>query len=342
MGNGIARREFLGRLGGIPLLGTSILSIAPADTATPLPRAQLAEAQRRATDAPLYWAWWGWEPWEHNRRAGGITGAVDGSSQWLHQWYGRLHNEELVALMAKVGVTMAVTHFFKGFGLEHERAEQQRTAQLVQLAHKHGIRVIGYCQFRSIYYETFLMEEPSAKDWIQLDLMGRPLPWNSKQYFRWTPCINSREFRDYIKRAVRVGVEETGLDGFNFDNCASSPCYCPRCEEAFRQWMIQRYRQPRELFGIGTLAGVRQPPMPSSNARVEDPLTRAWIRWRCESLADFTGEITGYARSLRPETILMANPGYPVAAGGPSRRAIWPVGIGRHLGPGPRIPLPRK
>ncbi len=330
MANGIARRDFLGQLGGLPLLGTTILSAGWADATTPLTKAQLAGAQRRATDTPLYWAWWGWEPWEHNRRAGGITGAVDGSSHWLHQWYGRLHSEELVERMAKVGVNMAITHFFKGFGLQHERAEQQHTAQLVQLAHKHGIRVIGYCQFRSIYYETFLIEEPSAKDWIQLDSLGRPAPWNSKQYFRWTPCIHSREFRAYIKRAVRVGLEETGLDGFNFDNCLSSACYCPRCEQAFRAWMIKRYPQPRDLFGLGTLAGVRQPPSPTSTARVEDPLTRAWLRWRCESLADFARDITGYARSLRPETILMANPSYPV---GPASalRSVWPVDVGQHL-----------
>ena len=330
MADGIARREFLGQLGGLPLLGTSFLCTDWAGAATPLNKTQLAEAQRRATDTPLYWAWWGWEPWEHHRRAGGTTGAVDGSSRWLHRWYGRLHSQELVERMAKVGVNMAITHFFKGFGLQYERAEQQRTAQLVQLAHKHGIRVIGYCQFRSIYYETFLLEEPSARNWVQLDPTGRPVPWNSKQYFRWTPCIHSPEFRAYVKRAVRVGLEETGLDGFNFDNCLSSPCYCPRCEQAFRAWMIQRYPEPRDLFGLGTLAGVRQPPMPTATARVEDAVTRAWLRWRCESLADFVRDITGYARSLRPEAILMANPSYPVGPASPFR-SVWPVDVGRHL-----------
>jgi hypothetical protein len=290
----------------------------------------MADAKQRATDAPLYWAWWGWEPWEHHRRAGGITGSVDGSSHWLHQWYDRLHSEELVELMAKVGVNMAITHFFKGFGLQHEHAEQQRTAQLVQLAHKHGIRVIGYCQFRSLYYETLMLEEPSAENWIQRDPMGKPVPYYGKQYFRWMPCIHSQEFRDYTKRAVRVGIEETGLDGFNFDNCVSHPCYCPRCERAFREWMIKRYPEPRDLFGIGTLAGVRQPPSPKDAGRVADPLTRAWLRWRCESMADFVREITSYARSLRPETILMANPTYPVGAAS-AMQSVWPVDVGQHL-----------
>jgi hypothetical protein len=332
MTNGIARRDFLGQLGSLPLLGTSILSANWAGAADPLSKAQIADAKQRATDQPLYWAWWGWEPWEHHRRAGGVTGSVDGSSHWLHQWYDRLHTEELVKLMANVGVNMAITHFFKGFGLQHEHAEQQRTAQLVQLAHKHGIRVIGYCQFRSIYYETFMLEEPSAENWVQRDPMGKPIPWG-KQYFRWTPCINSQEFRDYLKRVIRVGLEETGLDGFNFDNCMSSPCYCPRCERAFRVWMIKRYPEPRDIFGIGTLAGVRQPPAPTSTtiAQATDPLTRAWLRWRRESLQDFVREITGYARSLRPETLLMGNPGYPRMGTSNPTTGVWPVNVGQHL-----------
>lgn len=329
MNKPVARRHFLGHLGTLPLLGTSLMSADWACAAAPLSEAEMAAAQRRVTDGPLYWAWWGWEPWEHHRRAGGTTGAVDGSSHWLHQWYARLHSEELVEHMAKAGVNLAVNHFFKGFGLEHERAEQQHTAQLVQLAHRHGIRVIGYCQLRSLYYETFMLEEPSAENWIQRDPFGRPIVWN-KQYFRWTPCINYQEFRDYLKRVVRVGLEETGLDGFNFDNCMSTPCYCPRCEKAFRRWMVERYPEPRDLFGIGTLAGVRQPPAPASDARVEDPLTRAWLRWRCENLEDFAGEITGYARSLRPEAILMANPGYPTRPG-MALKGMWPVNVGRHL-----------
>ena len=320
----IERREFLGQLSGLGMLGASVF---------PFQRSRgvevVADDHRRANNTSLYWAWWGWEPWEHNRRAGGITGAVDGSSRWLHPWYDRLHREELVVLMAKAGVNLVVTHFFKGFGLKHEQAEQQRTAQLVRLAHQHGVQVLGYCQFRSLYYETFLLEEPGAETWIQRDPEGKPITWG-RHYFRWTPCIHSPEFRAYLKRVVRFGLEETGLDGFNFDNCLSEPCYCPRCEKMFREWLVTRYPAPRDLFGLGTLAGVRQPPAPASNARVEDPLTRAWLCWRCESLAGFVEEITGFTRSLRPESILMANPSYPVSAGS-VRRSVWPAGVGRHL-----------
>ena len=142
---------------------------------------------------------------------------MDASAPWLPQWWDRIHSEELVRTMTGLGVNLAVTHFFKGFGLKHEHAEQQRTAELVRIAHRHGIRVLGYCQSRSLYYETFLDEEPGAEDWIQRDQLGQKITWGST-YFRWAPCVNSREFRTYMKRVIRYGLEEIGLDGLHFDN----------------------------------------------------------------------------------------------------------------------------
>lgn len=329
----IERREFFSRLGALPLMATPLFSAwvgAAEGGERGIEALGVREARDRATNGPHYWAWWGWEPWEHNRRAGGITGAVDGSSHWLHKWYARLHSEELVEKMAKAGVTLAVTHFFKGFGLRHERAEQQRTAELVRLAGRRGLRVVGYCQGCSLYYEALLAEEPGMEDWAQRDPSGKPVTWGGK-YYRWCPCIHSRGFRDYLKRAIFIGLREVGLDGFNFDNTYSGPCYCPRCEKAFREWMVRRYPEPRDLFGLGTLEHVRQPPMPDKPQRITDPLTLAWIRWRCEAFDGFMEEITGYARELKPDAVLLSNPSHPVSPGGPLRRSVWPVSVGKHL-----------
>jgi hypothetical protein len=338
MSASLDRRRFLRHLGTASLLaGVLPDGVVPWSVGEGLSHASenaqaggASDAQRRATSAAHYWAWWGWEPIDHNRRVGGIAGAVDGSSAWLPQWYDRLHGEELVRTMADLGVNLAITHFYKGFGLKHESPQQQRTAALVRLAHRHGMRVIGYCQANSLYYEALLAEQPQAVDWAQRDPDGRPVTWGGK-YYRWSPCIQCRDYRNYLKRVIRVGLEETGLDGFNFDNSYSGPCYCDRCQKAFRQWLAKRYPQPRDLFGLDSLDHVRQPPIVLTNGRIDDPLVRAWVRWRCESLEDYVGELTGYARSLRPEAILLSNPSHPVSPGGPLRRSVWPVSVGRHL-----------
>jgi hypothetical protein len=307
-------------------------AVASPAVATPQADARdLAARQAQVTAAPYYWAWWGWEPFEHNVRLGGPSYTTDGGAWWASKWYDRLHREELVQKMAGVGVNLAVTHFYKGFGLKFERPQWQRTAALVKVAHQYGLKVLGYCQFASLYYETFLAEEPQAEDWAQRGADGGLKPYEGAQYYRWRPCFNHPDFRAYVKRAVRVGIEEVHLDGFNFDNCLSGPCYCERCTKLFRAWLARRYPQPMTQFGIDSFDHVRQPPAPAKPVQIHDPVVRAWIRWRCECLGGFVQEITSYARSLRPDVILMANPSHPCGAGDTALRSVWPVWVGRHL-----------
>jgi len=333
------RRDFLGAVGGGGFLALSagqMLAFGQEKERgrpKPEPGAE-GETTKEAADAArpssFYWSWWGWEPLAHYRRTGGVVGAVDVTAPGFPQWYERLHSEELVRTMSALGVNLAVTHFFKGFGLKHERAEQQRTAEFVRAAHRHGVRVLGYCQQRSLYYETFLAEEPQAEAWIQRDADGKCRTWGSA-YYRWAPCIHSREFREYMKRVIRVGLEEIGLDGLHFDNDYCEPCYCPRCEQLFRGWLTVRYPDLRERFGLDSFDHVRQPPTQTSVGRIIDPLAQAWVRFRCESLGDYHRDITSYARGLRPDVILLANPAYPRGPDGPYRRSVWAPMVGRHL-----------
>lgn len=332
------RRDFLGAagFGGLLSLGAARATAHGQGQAEGRP-AQATGARPESKDAAdsaqgpsYYWSWWGWEPLAHYRRTGGVVGAVDVSAAGFPQWYERLHSEELVRTMSALGINLAVTHFFKGFGLEHEREEQQRTAELVRAARRHGVRVLGYCQSRSLYYETFLAEEPQAEAWIQRDADGKCRTWGGA-YFRWAPCIHSREFREYMKRVIRVGLEETGLDGLHFDNDYCEPCYCPRCEEAFRRWLAAYCPNPSGQFGLDSFDHVRQPPTLASAGRILDPLVQAWVRFRCESLGDYHREITSYARLLRPDVILLANPGYPRGPDGPYQRSVWAPDVGQYL-----------
>jgi hypothetical protein len=307
----MGRREFLGCVSAGAWLACKAPTVWAAGSDTPKPAAR----------APLYWAWWGWEPLDHYRRTGGIVGAVDTKSPSMPQWYERLHSEEVVRMMASLGVNLGCTHFFKGFGLVHERAEQQRTASLVKFAHKHGIKVLGYCQSRSIYYEQFLAEVPNAEDWIQRDEKGQLRTWGGAK-FRWAPCIHCGEFRDYMKRAIRVGLEEVKLDGFHFDNNYCQPCYCKRCEAAFRAWMAKRRPECRD---------VKQPPTEKAPERITDPVVQEWVRWRCESLAEYQGDLKAHARRIKPDVLLLGNPAYPRDPNSAYARSVWAPLLGRHL-----------
>lgn len=325
----VGRRGFLGRVACAWWLARHVPFLAPVGVAR-ADGVDGASAKDAVARKPLYWSWWGWEPLAHYRRVGGIVGAVDTNAPGLEKWYDRLHSEELVATMADVGVNLACTHFFKGFGLVAERAEQQRTAALVRVAHGHGIKVLGYCQSRSLYHESFLAEEPHAEEWIQRDEQGKLRTWGRATY-RWAPCILSREFRDYMKRAIRIGLEEVGLDGFHFDNDYCEPCYCKRCQEGFRAWLAKRHPAPQERFGRASFDDVRLPATVRSPAHIEDPIVQEWVRFRCESLAEYHAELCAHARSIRPGVILLGNPAYPRDGNSPYGRSVWPALLGRQL-----------
>lgn len=315
------RRAFLNQAAAVGLSAQAIPSLWAAET----PRRSPAVAQR-----PLYWSWWGWETIDHYRRAGGTPGAVDSTAPWLEAWYDRLHDEQTVRQMAELGVNLGITHFFKGFGLAHEAQQQQRTRDLVQKAHRHGVAVLGYCQSRSLYYEAFLKEEPRAADWIQRDRTGELMTWGGA-YYRWAPCLSSSEFRAYLKRVIRFGLEEIGLDGLHFDNDYAEACYCPRCQAAFRQWLARRWPNPRTRFGLADFDAVRIPPSGASPSRIADPLAAEWVRFRCELLAEYHADITSHARRIRPDVILLGNPAHPRGFDGPFKRSVWAPWVGQHL-----------
>jgi hypothetical protein len=257
----------------------------------------------------LRWAWWAWEPDYAYRRQGHPMAGVIGNARWLPRWYDRIHAEETVEMMAAAGVNLAVTHFFKGFGLEYEQEGMARTKELVARCHRNGIRVIGYTQFGTLYHEQFFQEVPEAEKWLELDEQGKPRAW-SGLYYRSRACCRHREFIDYLKRCISHGLTETGLDGIHFDNSYSMPCYCENCRREFGEF-LKRQPEPRERFGLGSFAKIGLPPEAKLEGSIYDPLVQEWIRFRIEGLNGALGELRKHIRQCNPEAAIIANPCLP-------------------------------
>jgi len=84
---------------------------------------------------------------------------VGGVAPGMAEDYARQHTEEAVRKLKDLGVTMAVIHFYKGFGLEAEKAHMEDARKLADLCHKNGLRV-GVYVASTIAFETFLAENP--------------------------------------------------------------------------------------------------------------------------------------------------------------------------------------
>lgn len=243
-------------------------------------------------NAPMFWAWWGWEPLQFYRYVKGQAAGIAGlAPESLDGWYEQLHSEEVVKAAAELGINRAVTHFVKGFGLDCEQEEMARTAALTSVCHRHGIKVFGYLQYGTILHETFFRECPRAADWIQLDETGAPQLWCGSP-LRFLPCIHARDHHQYLQECIRRGLQDIGLDGLHFDNFYSRPCYCPRCRQEFRAYA------DAEIPPESTLE--KEP--------FHEPVVRQWIRFRCERVARLMEHLSCFARAIKPDVELIWNP----------------------------------
>ena len=258
------------------------------------------------------WSYWNHEPADHLRRMSYSSPSVFTIGEWLPQWYERLHGEELIAKAADLGVDTVYCHFFKGFGLRHEHAEIERTKEFAKIAHSRGVKVLGYCQMNSLYYETMLGEVPDLEKWTRREADGSVGTY-SGGYYRWSPCVESREFIDYLKKAIRYGMEEVGLDGFHFDNSYTRNCHCERCQEAFRTWLAENVPNPREKCGLSDFDHVRIPPKPElleSAYELHDSMHIWRQKFRHTQTARFHKEIFDYVKSFGADKIVLHNPAF--------------------------------
>jgi len=227
-----------------------------------------------------------------------------------------LFNDETIEHEKKAGSTCWTTQLFKGFGIEAEAEDRQYIKDLVPHLQENGFRVGGYVG-GTISYETFLFEEPSAQEWfVPLNYWGEAATYN-KQYFRRRIWFHHPGYKEYIKKVVRLGVQEYGMDLIHFDNIGNVgkiPVFShPMAIDAFRDYLRNKYtpEKLKERLGFSDPKFVLPPIAPALGDQefFYDPLVMEWIDFRCQMLGEYIKEMTDYARSLNPEVATDINIG---------------------------------
>ena len=256
---------------------------------------------------PLVWAFWGHEPKQFYQRRHSDLYSVLGNGEWIPDWYDRLHTEEAIAKAAAMGVNELYTHFYKGFGLKMEHDDMMRTAEVVQIAHKYGIKVIGYCTIGTYYYETLEDELPGAIDCAVLTQEGKILHPSFEGGFvnRNYACYNASLYYDeYYPKLIEFGLNTVKLDGFHFDNGACLSCYCPKCVEGFREYLRKNIPDPRK-YALHSFNHVALPGVESRN----EPLRLHYLKYRREVCANRHRKTFQLVKSIDPEAIVLYNCG---------------------------------
>ncbi len=259
----------------------------------------------------IVWAYYGHEPSYHLKRMHNSPSTFC-LGEWSDAWQDKMRTEESVKKLKSLGVNLIYTNFFKGFGLKFEKEEIEKTKNLVEICHKYDIKVLGYLQLGSIYYETFLSEMKSCNKMAAVKRDGNYQLW-AGSYYRWDTCYNSKEFKSYIKKVINYGLDNTLLDGFHFDNSFIAVCYCKRCKKDFRKWLKNRVDNPKEVMGISDFTNVEFPPYSEANpVKNYDALFYLWQEYRQSKLADFHNDIFKYTKEKSNyKAIIAHNPAFP-------------------------------
>ncbi|NOY58761.1 MAG: hypothetical protein GXO75_07490, partial [Calditrichaeota bacterium] len=227
--------------------------------------------------------------------------------------YRRMHTEETVKKMKEQGITLVITHFHKGFGLEAERPYIEDTAKFTALCHKYGIKVGVYIG-DTICYETFLSERPDAADWLVPDYLGEPVRYGGTQTFRRRPYIGHLDYVDYLKKLIRVAVQEVKADLIHFDNSCSQALpenfHHPLAVEQFRAFLQNKYdaAQLEQRFGFADMRHIVPPKYRGTPQPMWDPLFQEWTDFRCQKLGDHYRDMRAYIKSLNPDVVVEHNP----------------------------------
>jgi len=252
---------------------------------------------------------------------------VGGNTTWQEEDYAREHTEETVLKLKELGVTMAIIHFYKGFGLAAEKEHMDEARQLAALLKKHGLRV-GVYVGSTVAYETFLAERPEAEEWFVPPYLGRPVVYGG-QTFRKRVYFMHPGYRGYMREVVRIAVQDFRADLVHFDNTslqAQAPVFFhPQAVEDFRAFLRRKY--PREMlkkrFGFAEVRFIEPPADDRPRSTIDDPLWQEWADFRCEQLAAYYGEMARHIRRLNPETAVESNPHSGISG----RNTVWEQGV---------------
>jgi Beta-galactosidase len=233
------------------------------------------------------------------------------------QRYAEMADPTNLQAMANAGVRYAMIYFYKGFGLEYEKSSMEQSKRIADQLHKLGIKV-GLYVGGTMFTETLYHEIPQAQSWEQRNQDNHPVPYG-QQTWRHYASPNEPAYRDYIKRVLKIGVQDLHADQIVFDNimlqAEPDSDRSSRAIQAFHDYLRKKYPTKDAVmrrFGLPDVDWIQplewdSPDQPDQLAVLNDPVLQEWVRFRCESLADYADDLSDYVKRLNPNVSVLMN-----------------------------------
>lgn len=254
-----------------------------------------------------------WEPLIFRRRRGGQR--VDEA-----QLYAREHSDEAIAAMKAVGINLVVTHFDKGFGLEHIKEELPIIKDWTARLHQQGIRVAAYIRFDNLMTETFA----GSENWLSKTSFNQPSAILYASY-RKSACPTHEDHHAYIESLMETAVKEAGVDMIHMDGfwvgSEAWACHCDRCVASFRKTVRERYPNKAaaiERFGHNDIEQLLPPTYNTPDTSLgtmeplRDPVAQEWMWWRTARTETLAKRFATFLMNFSPEIVFELNSNLPI------------------------------
>lgn len=192
-----------------------------------------------------------------------------------------------------------------GYAIEDEARQRAQVRRLIQLAHARDMQVTAYFSLTSVFTNSAFLGNPESKDWIQERADGTPVAYSGIP-IRLMACVNKRGRLDYLKKIVRLAVED-GADDIFWDSIFNN-CYCSYCEKGFSSYservMGKSHPIPRSTKP-GKTAGIEE--NFDFLGLTESSIEGLFAEYNHYAAAQAIAELDRYAKSLNPEILVSAN-----------------------------------
>lgn len=244
--------------------------------------------------------------------------------------YEKRMSEEAVIKLKEMGITVVITHYYKGYGIKGEEAYMENTRKFVEFCHKHDLHVGAYIG-NTICYEQFLLENPKAKNWLVPDYLGEPVVYGGTQTFRKIPYIGHPGYQKYIKKVLKKAILEAKVDLIHFDNSVQygrpRNFHHPLAIEQFRDFLRNKYtpEQLEDRFDFRNVKYILPPKFRGTPQPIQDPLFQEWTDFRCQKVGEYLMEMRRYIKKLNPDVVVESNPHGVKGINNPWTRGVdWP------------------
>lgn len=193
-----------------------------------------------------------------------------------------------------------------GFAFEDEARQRAQVRRLIRLAHARGIRVTSYFSLTSIFSNSAYIGNPESKTWVQEQIDGTPLTYAGIP-IRLMACVNKPGRLDYLKKIVRLAVED-GADDIFWDSIFNR-CYCIYCEQGFHNYservLGKAHAIPRRAAAGNKTFGIEE--NFDYLGVTSNSIEGLFAEYGHYAAAKAIAELDRYAKSFNPEVLVSAN-----------------------------------